>query len=282
MIERVEWDDLPAELRTAVEARTGKVIAAEGVAEGLNCSAALVLTTAYNGPLFFKGVRHADEPGMAALRCEERVNATVGGISPTIRYRFDAGGWLALAFVYVNGRHADLGPGSKDLDALTVTMKRMHDLRIPDFPVPQFGERLRKFCEPGELEYLKGNHLLHTDTNPHNIMIGDCGGDAYVVDWAMPAIGPAWVDPAYTAVRLMECGQSPDDALAWLGGFASWRQASERAVRVFVDATCRHWAATVGEGIAESSNARFRQLLDYDRMATVRNPAPRRRVQQPS
>ncbi|MET8181480.1 phosphotransferase [Streptomyces sp. NPDC005336] len=275
MIERVTWDDLPAELRAAVETRTGEVISTEGIAEGLNCSAALIVNTAYDGHLFFKGVHHTDEPGMAALRCEERINPTVGGISPTIRYRFDAGGWSALAFVYVAGRHADLGPDSEDLGAIAFTIERMHDLRLPTFRLPQFADRFRKFLEPGEAEALKGSHLLHTDTNPHNLMIADHDRVAYVVDWAMPAIGPAWVDPAYTAVRLMECGQSPEDALAWLGGFASWRQANDPAVRVFVNATCRHWAATVGLASAEPSNARFRHLLDYSRATSAQPPASR-------
>ncbi|MFE2676643.1 phosphotransferase [Streptomyces hygroscopicus] len=281
MIDRVEWADLPADLCATVEARTGTVTAAHTVAEGLNCTIALALRTTHGGRLFFKGVRHTDEVGMAALRCEERINPTVGGISPTIRYRFDAAGWAALAFVYIDGRHADLGPGSSDLPAVAATMHRMHDLRLPHFPVPQFADRLLKFCSPDEAEHLAGDHLLHTDTNPHNIMIDNHGGDAYVVDWAMPAIGPAWVDPAYTAVRLMECGQSPADALAWLDGFTSWRQASEHAVRVFVDATCRHWAATVGDRGAEPSNARFRHLLAYDRTANARMPSRRRRPQQP-
>ncbi|MBL1095932.1 phosphotransferase [Streptomyces coffeae] len=263
MIERVAWDDLPADLRAAVEARAGKVIAAETVAEGLNCAVALVLETAYGGSLFVKGVRHTDEPGMAALQCEERINPTVGGISPLIRYRFDAAGWAALAFVFIDGRHADLAPGSGDLTAVAATMRRMHELRIPSFLIPPFADRLRDFLEPCEAEHLAGKHLLHTDTNPHNIMISTHGGHANVVDWAMPAIGPAWVDPAYTAVRLMECGQSPEDALAWLSGFTSWRDAEKRAVRAFVDATCRQWAATVGEGAAESSNARFRHLLKW-------------------
>ncbi|AQW52490.1 MULTISPECIES: phosphotransferase [Streptomyces] len=261
MIERVTWDDLPVELRSAVETRTGEVSATAEVQDGLNCSVALILDTAYDGRLFFKGVRETDEPGTAALRCEERINRAVGGISPTVRYRFDAGGWSALAFVYVDGRHADLGPGSNDLDAVAFIMKRMQDLKIPDFPIPQFADRLRKFLEPDEAEALAGNHLLHTDTNPHNLLIGNTGGEAYVVDWAMPAIGPAWVDPANTAVRLMECGQPPGDALAWLRGFASWRRASEHAVGAFVSATCRHWAATVGARSAEPSNERFRHLL---------------------
>lgn len=272
MSERVEWDGLPADLRSAVEARTGKVVAAEGIADGLNCSTALIIETAYNGPLFLKGVRRTDEPGIAALRCEERINATVGGIggvSPAIRHRFDAGGWTALAFGRISGRHADLGPGSQDLAAVASALRRMHDLPVPDFPLPQFADRLRTFLRPGEAQMLQGNHLLHTDTNPHNIMIGDGGGEAYVVDWAMPAIGPAWMDPACTAVRLMECGQPPEDALAWLGQFASWRQARPSAIHAFVDATCRHWTATVGEKNAEPSNGRFRHLLDCGRTETA-------------
>ncbi|MEU8826505.1 phosphotransferase [Streptomyces sp. NPDC048636] len=279
MIERVEWDDLPVEFRTAVEARTGPVVAAESVAEGLNCSAALILTTERSGTHFLKGVRHTDGPGIEALRCEERINETVGGISPTIRHRVDAGGWLALAFVYVPGSHADLGPGSKDLDAVAAALERMQHLRPPvDVPVPPLVDRFKGFLEPGEAERLAGDCLLHTDTNPHNLLI-DHGGEAYVVDWAMPAIGPAWVDAAYTAVRLMECEQSPTDALAWLDGITSWRQADERAVEAFVTATCRHWAAAVGEKDAEPSNRRVRYLLKYDWPTAARQPG-RRRVRQ--
>ncbi|MCP9210589.1 phosphotransferase family protein [Streptomyces sp. NEAU-Y11] len=271
MIERIEWDDLPGEFRTAVEDRTGAVAAAETVAEGLNCAVALILTTA-NGTLFLKGVRHSDADGMAALRCEEQINPTVGGISPTIRHRFDAGGWLALAFTCVPGRHADLGPGSADMDAVTFTLQRMQNLPTPGFPIPRLADRLEDFLEPGEAERLAGTCLLHTDTNPHNILINSDADKAYVVDWAMPAIGPAWVDPAYTAVRLMECEQSPTEALAWLGNFTSWRQADEQAVRAFVMATCRHWTAAVGEKDAEPSNRRFRHLLAYDWAAATRKP----------
>ncbi|WP_406000454.1 aminoglycoside phosphotransferase [Streptomyces sp. NBC_00829] len=271
MSERVQWEELPSELRNAVEARTGPVITSENVAEGLNCSVALVVHTRTSGPLFLKGVRTSDAAGMVGLRCEEQINETVAGISPTILYRFEVGGWFCLAFIYVDGRHADLSPGTEDLAAVAFTMGRMQQLIFNEplpfgrftFTAPQLAERFAKFLNPGEAAALKGTNLLHTDANPHNIMIGDDCGDAYVVDWAMPAIGPAWVDPAYTAVRLMECGQTPSDALGWLGGFASWRQADPKAVEVFVNATCRHWTATVGEKGAEPSNARFRHLLGF-------------------
>ena len=263
MIERLEWDELPASVRNAVEERTGPVVAAELVEEGLNCSVALVLHTKRAGRLFLKGARTSDTDGLAGLACEERINPALGGVAPGIRYRFDADGWLLLAFVYIEGRHADLSPGTADLPAVASALSRMHHLGVPPFPVPPLEDRFRKFLLPNEVGRLSGAHLLHTDANPHNILIGRSGGDAHVIDWAMPATGPAWVDLAYTAVRMMESGQTPTAALLWLGDFPHWRHADPKAVDTFVKATCRHWTETVGEDGAGPSNARFRRLLAY-------------------
>ncbi|WP_405799246.1 phosphotransferase [Streptomyces sp. NBC_01506] len=257
MIERVEWEQLPAGLRVSVEVRTGAVVAAELVPQGLNCTVALALTT-QRGPLFFKGVREDDTEGVAALRWEEQLNPTVRGVSPTIRHTFRSDGWYCAAFDYIEGRNADLGPGSADLDTVALTLHRMHQLRLPDLTIPPLADRFSGHLLPGEEQALAGGHLLHTDTNPHNIMIS--GGNAYVVDWAMPAVGPAWVDAAYTAVRLMEYGQSPATALAWLNTIPSWRRADPKAVAAFTSATCRRWTATVGEKSAAASNTRIQHL----------------------
>lgn len=277
MSQRVQWEELPSELRDAVEARTGPVAASENVAEGLNCSAALIIHTRDNGPLFLKGVRTSDVAGTAGLRCEEEVSETVAGISPAVRHRFELDGWFCLAFAYVDGRPADFSPGTADLAAITLAMGRMQDLQTPPFIMPQLSDRYAKFLHSGEADTLKGPHLLHTDVNPHNIVISHDSGKAYLVDWAMPAIGPAWVDPAYMATWFMSYGQAPSDALDWLGGFTSWRQADPKAVEVFVNVTCRHLTATVGEQDAERSNARFRHLLDFPHEAPGKRPAPRRR-----
>ncbi|RLU85027.1 aminoglycoside phosphotransferase [Streptomyces griseocarneus] len=262
MIERVDWEALPAGLRGAVEEQAGRVTASEVVAEGLNCAAALVLTTDQGERLFLKGVRDSDAKAVAALDCEARINGVVREVCPTVHHRFRTGGWFCLAFAFIDGRHADLGPGTGDLAAVAVALRRMQTFGAGSFPAPPLADQFTSYLLPGEAELLSGTALLHTDTNPHNIMIGNGDGVAHVVDWAMPATGPAWVDPACTAVRLMECGQSPADALSWLGTFTSWRHADPKSVEAFVHVTCRHWTARVGERGAEPSNARFRHLLD--------------------
>ncbi|MCC3768768.1 phosphotransferase [Streptomyces sp. UNOC14_S4] len=263
MVERVGWEELPAALRGAVEARTGRVTASRTVVDGLNCVAALVLDTERSGRLFFKGVREADAKAVAALGWEARVNEAVRGVGPLLLHRFRDGGWSCLAFAHIDGRHVDLGPGSNDLAAVSDALRRMQTFSASGLPAPPLADRYAAHLLPGDAECLSGTSLLHTDTNPHNIMIGNGDGVAYIVDWAMPATGPAWVDAACTAVRLMECGQSPADALTWLGGFASWRHADPESVEAFVHVTCRDWTATIGERDAAPSNARFRHLLGF-------------------
>ncbi|MGW1978819.1 phosphotransferase [Streptomyces sp. NPDC001889] len=262
MTERVEWEKLPAAFRDAVERHTGPVIASESVGSGFNCTVALAVHTRSSGRLFLKGVRTSDTAGAAGLLCEERLNDAVGGVSPTIRHRIEEAGWLALAFVHVDGRHVDYGPGTSDRAALMRVTRRMHRLRAPAHPVPRLSDRFAGHLRPGEAEALKGSHLLHTDLNPHNIVISHAGGDAYIVDWAMPALGPAWVDPASMAAWLMTYGHAPADALAWLRGTPSWPQADRKAVEAFVNVTCREFTASVGDKDAEPRNTRFRHLLD--------------------
>lgn len=263
MTRHVRWAELPASLRTLIEAGTGAVTRTEEVAEGLNCSLALVLHTD-GGPLFLKGVR--DDAGSlverAQLACEQQVNPLVSGLGlcPEIRHACSGAGWHCLAFAYIPGAHPDLAPGSPDVAAVAAALRRLQHTQAPPLAVPPLTERFADHLQPGEAALLTGPYLLHTDTNPHNFLVGD-DGTAHVIDWAMPACGPAWVDAAYTAVRLMECGHTGEQARAWLAGFVSWRDAEPKAVETFVDVVCRQWIAAVGAHDARPSNTRFRALL---------------------
>ncbi|EDY51156.1 conserved hypothetical protein [Streptomyces clavuligerus] len=230
------------------------------MASGFNCTLALKVHTRRGGRLFLKGVRVSDTAGMDGLLWEQQLNKVVGDVGPTICHQFEAGGWLALAFIHIDGRHVDYAPGTGDLEAVTRTLRRMQHLGPPAVHVPQLSDRFDGPLTREEAAALHGTNLLHTDTNPHNVMIGRDGA-AYVVDWAMPALGPAWVDVAYTARWLMAFGQPPEDAMAWLNGFTSWRQADRAAVETFVEVTCREATARLGEKDSAPTNARFRHLL---------------------
>ncbi|WP_237773041.1 phosphotransferase [Streptomyces luteocolor] len=259
-MERYDWVELPAAARTAVEARTGPVASAVPVPDGITCRMAAVLS-ASSGRLFVKGVPMSDAAGCAGQAWEVAVSACVRGVSPALRWRVTSGGWDLLGFEYVDCRHADLSPGSADVSKVAeVLLAREAAQASLELGVPLLADRFAAVLTPQERELLHGDALLHTDTNPHNLLV--TGDRAFLVDWAMPARGPAWVDVAYTTVRLMEADTPPDEALKWASQFPSWRAADPRAVEVFVAGTCRAWDERVGTRAARPSNARFAVLLD--------------------
>ncbi|MEU7131946.1 aminoglycoside phosphotransferase [Streptomyces sp. NPDC046261] len=225
---------------------------------GITCSFAAVLSTA-GGRVFVKGVPEDDAAGRAAQAWEVAVNPAVTGAGPQLLWRLETGGWDLLGFEWVAGRHADLSPGSPDLPLVAAALGAAQGLAAPA-GVPQFVDRdLAGFVTAGERQLLLGDALLHTDTNPHNLLVGD--GIAWLVDWAMPARGPAWVDVAHTAVRLMEGGCGCEEALEWAARFPSWQAVDRGAVAAFVAASCRAWETRVGARGARASNARFEALL---------------------
>lgn len=257
---RVDWAGLPAEVRAAVAAQTGLPDAVEDVPHGITCSFAAVLSTG-GGRVFVKGVPVGDEWGRAGQAWEVALAPSVVSVAPQLLWRLEVDGWDLLGFEAVDGWHADLSPGSADLDLVGALVEAAQGLRAPmGVALPYLVDRdLLNFVTATERELLLGDALLHTDTNPHNLLVGP--GRAWLVDWAMPAVGPAWVDVAETAVRLMSAGCDAAEALGWASRFESWRGADPVAVAAFVGATCRAWEARVGVRGAAASNARFEALL---------------------
>ncbi|MCC3776809.1 phosphotransferase family protein [Streptomyces sp. UNOB3_S3] len=263
MTSRTEWHELPRPVRAAVEERTGPVTTARALTGGLNCAVAAALTAADGTVTFVKGTPVTNSTARTGQRWEVVVNPYTLAVGPRLLWRVTVGGWEVLGFEYVEGaRHADLSVGAGDLRLVAEALGDAHGLRPPPphLGVPSFAGRWAAFLETGELPLLHGRTLLHTDTHPHNLLV--TADRAHLVDWAMPALGPAWVDVANTAVRLMEADCPPHDALAWAAGFtACWRTASPAALRAFVAANCRAWTSRVGAIDARPSNDRFAALL---------------------
>jgi hypothetical protein len=232
---RTEWDALPSAVRVAVSAHIGAVTGWVPVTEGLTCQTAAVLATA-DGRVFIKGVPVSDPDAVVGQDWEVAANPLVAGVAPLLLARVSVAGWDILVFEYVDGRHADLTHGSADTALVARALERMQEVTAGGL-APRFADRFAHVLSDDEQLLLTGDTLLHTDTNPHNLLIGTNG--AHVVDWAMVAAGPAWVDVALTAVRLMEAGWPPEAALTWADHFPSWRTADPVAVAALVTALSR-------------------------------------------
>ncbi len=235
---RTHWDALSDSVRDAVESQVGTVISAETAAEGLNSALALVLRTGTRA-VFLKGLR-TDHPGSAAQQREAMINAHVLDVAPELVWQTEIEGWHLLAFDHVDGRHADYSPGSADLPKVIATMDVLNRLPCPDLPLKQAERRWATYVDDASaLDLLRGDSLLHTDFNPLNILIND--GSTYIVDWAWPTRGAAWIDPACLILRLMAAGHTAAEAESWAARTVAWTAAPTAGIAVFADASRRMW-----------------------------------------
>ncbi|WP_073814068.1 hypothetical protein [Kitasatospora sp. CB01950] len=281
------WHNLPPELRTGIEERTGPVAHATPPAAGTVSDFSALLDTA-GGPVFCKAVR-ADNAKAWMHRLESAVNAVLPpSIGPRLLWTVEAAGWLALGFERAPGRHADLSPGSADLPLVARTLETLAETLTPAPPLRTLrladrwsgqdfwhtlGDRHRNRLDPWTVEHLDaltlaerdapglidGKTLVHTDLTGPNLLVE--GTAVQVVDWAFPAPGAAWVDTAYLVVRLIAAGHPPTGAERWADTVSMWREAPPRSVTAFgaaltglwtlraVEAPGRQWDALSTHGL---------------------------------
>jgi hypothetical protein len=94
-------------------------------------------------------------------------------------------------------------------------------------------------------DLLGGQTLLHTDFNPLNVLIG--AGKAWIIDWAWPTRGAAFIDPVCFLLRLMLSGHTAVEAEAWAAHCDSWAAASDKAIDAFAIACARLYAEIAHE-----------------------------------
>jgi hypothetical protein len=228
----VEWEQLPEQTRAAVESRTGPVVKVEPVTAGRNHHLAAILHTD-TGTVFVKGLqtghRHARRQRLEAV-----VNDALTVVTPRLRWQLpDAGGWHLLGFDALTGaRHADLRPGSADLPLVTAALRALAHPQHPPAVVSDRAERRwAEHGDPGLVRLLHGQHLLHTDLRPDNILID--AGRPWIIDWAWPTLGAAWIDPARVALWLIAEGHTIAAAEAWLRTLPPGQSASAEGLDAF-------------------------------------------------
>jgi hypothetical protein len=238
VVERIHWEDLPRGTREAIERHTGIVSSARTVSEGFNSAIAAVLTTE-TGSVFVKGL-HREHRRRGTQDMEALINPYAARVSPRLLWRVE-GEWDVLGFEVVDGRHADYRPGSPDLAKIAGTMAELGTLRCPDLPVKPAEDVWRTYVNgPGELDWLKGDRLLHTDYSPLNVLI--TRDRAFLVDWAWPTRGAGWIAPACMVLRLMANGHSAESAERVFADVPAWYEAPADGLMVFARASARRWA----------------------------------------
>jgi hypothetical protein len=233
---RTPWNELPNTVRRAIESATGTVHAVGPIPAGLNSGIAALLHTP-TGRVFIKGLP-SDHPRVATQRREAEINPHVTPIAPRLLWQVDLGGWNILAFEHLNGRHANLAPHSPDLPKIADTLTRLGQIPAPELPLRRLQDRWADLADNSTLTLLAGDQLLHTDLNPHNILIGE---HAHIVDWAWPTLGAAWIDAACAVLWLIAEGHSPAVAETWAASIPAWATASRPGIDAFTTINRRLW-----------------------------------------
>lgn len=289
MTDRYDWDALPDAVRSAAQAHVGTITTAREVARGQSSDMALVLR-GEAGDVFLKGVRGVS-PRMRWLRNEAEAGVLAAGLAPRVRFSedvdADGASWLVTGFEYVEGRPADLSPGSADLALVGRTLARI--AALPGGTSPPLATRwasadwwaklaaedpsqvegwdldeLGNWCRATS-ESVAGDTLVHTDLHEGQFMIE--GDSVRVIDWGRPASGASWVDTAFLVIRLIAAGHTAQQAEAWANSLPTWEGCTSDSATSFACYVAGLWsyrsstAPFVGAGrlsAAAQAYARYR------------------------
>ncbi|WP_051712514.1 phosphotransferase [Spirillospora albida] len=238
-------DPLPGDLRAAIEARTGQIVAVAPASAGNHADVTATLHTE-SGQVFVKAARKlidADGPEVKSLRWEAAINSHVTEFAPRLLWKVEAGGWLALGFEHVTGRHADYTPGSPDLELLAKVVHTLQSTPCPDVLAAKRIER-RWTKVAADVTPFAGDTLLHADLNPANLLI-TTDGAVRLVDWAFVARGAAFLEMALLVPWLLKAGHTPAEAERWVARFPAWAAVPPGSVDSFAHAFAEKWVSNL-------------------------------------
>lgn len=226
---RLEWDELPEEVRAEVEALLGaRVVEARNEAGGFSPGLAARCTLGDGRRAFLKAVSPAQNPQACRIhRREAEVASQLPDHLPAPRLLgvHDDGHWVVLAFEEVRGRQPREPWRLDELDRVIPAIQRFSHAVTPT-PAPglqrlqdryraafrgwrrlaggdgdpaTYGpgvaaavDRLAELEEPWA-DAATGHTLLHTDLRADNLLLTD-DGTVVLVDWPWACTGAAFVE----------------------------------------------------------------------------------------
>jgi hypothetical protein len=248
---KLTWETLPATRVAAIEDQVGPIVKAEAITAGLMPGLAAVLHTE-DRRYFVKAAPH-DSPAYALYARELNANAALPliALAPRMLLASETGGWLVMMFACLEGRDADLSPGSPDLPGVLAALETIGCLpawegappvvvniaplrdkaaallasQPRQYPWDMYAHAIADF----DASCLTGSHLVNYDLHPGNLTVTS-DGQVLAIDWAFACAGAPWLDAALLVPRLIEAGHSPADAEALVSPLPAWHGAPAHAV----------------------------------------------------
>jgi aminoglycoside phosphotransferase (APT) family kinase protein len=249
---RVDWADVPQDVRAAVEHVCGAVVVRARTQPGGFSPGVAARVLCANGSRFFvKAVSaevNAESPGLhrreaGILRALDPLIAAGRVPVPRLRGIADIFPWTALVIEDIDGRQPALPWRPDELTLVLAALDRLADALTPSpAAIPEIAElyqepfrgwrtlaaqpadgRLDEWSR-GHLDQLAelesswashagGTTMLHTDVRADNLLLA--GGGVFVVDWPHACRGAAFVDPVFLAPSVaMQGGPAPAELLA--------------------------------------------------------------------
>ncbi|MFI1676046.1 protein kinase [Streptomyces sp. NPDC020607] len=191
-----------------------------------------------HGRFFIKGVRNRAGGRRDSIVRERLINEAVQPLSPRLLWHVESDQWIVLGFEQVDGEPSVFTAGSKDGPAIVDLMNRIASTPLPEVAQDWPETRWNRFAaDAEEAKLFAGDSLVHGDINPSNLLLGEDG--SWVVDWAWPTRGSAFIDPALLVLQLISAGQLPEDAEAWVSRCDAWTEADPWGIDAFAMANLR-------------------------------------------
>lgn len=242
---RIGWEDIPVEVRAAVEAVLGaSVVRADNQPGGFSPGLAARCRLSDGRPIFLKAVSPAQNPHSCRIHRRE---AEVAAKLPDrvrhapLRYVHDDGEWVVLAFDEVDGRQPTEPWTLEELDRVIPAVRALGRTRLAaDHGLQSVVQRHRPVFQGwrrlaggdgdagvlddwarahldvlAELEShweeaAAGEALIHADLRADNMLL-DEHGEVTFVDWPWACVGAPFVDLAFF-LPSVGLGGGPDPA----------------------------------------------------------------------
>jgi hypothetical protein len=229
---RLQWADLPADVRGVIDARVGADAAASASSGSGFTTGFAARVKGASGKCFVKAVDAKASPWIAqCYRREAEINTLLPEAVPAPRLDWieERKGWVVLGFALVDGGRMPSQPWREGELSATLAAYATAAQALDPAPAPLLGAGLKPIAADGDFDHWRtlaggsgdlaalpgfvppglitplaglergwakataGGAVLHHDLRADNILL-DAAGGVWICDWNWPVLAAGWFD----------------------------------------------------------------------------------------